>query len=98
MALWPYALRYENDVHNNVPGKDNCTNFMRFTSTNELPNYKDFHAFGCPVYALDSTLASGKSIAHWDKRARISINLGFSPRHASTVSLVLNTQTGTVSP
>ena len=98
MALWPYALRYENDVRNNVPGKDNCTNFMRFTSTNELPNYKDFHAFGCPVYALDSTLAAGKSIAHWDKRARIGINLGFSPRHASTVSLILNTQTGTVSP
>jgi hypothetical protein len=98
MALWPYALCFANDVRNNTPGQGNITNFMRFTGATELPNFNDYHAFGCPVYALDSTLASGKSLPHWNHRARLGINLGFSPRHARTVSLILNTQTGTVSP
>ena len=73
------------------------TPLMRFSGSNVLPNFKDCHTFGCPVYALDGDLASGKKIAHWRPSARIGINLGFSPCHARTVSLVLNTQTGNVS-
>ena len=97
-ALWPYAIRYQNDVMINTIGPDGTTPLMRFSGSNVLPNFKDFHTFGCPVYALDGDLASGKKISHWRPRARIGINLGFSPRHARTVSLVLNTQTGNVSP
>jgi hypothetical protein len=97
-ALWPYAIRHQNDVMINTVGPDGTTPLMRYSGSNVLPNFKDFHTFGCPVYALDGDLASGKKIAHWRPRARIGINLGFSPRHARTVSLVLNIHTGNVSP
>ena len=69
-----------------------------FSNTQVDTNIKDFHAFGCPVYALDSKLAGGQSIGHWNPRARIGINLGFSPRHAQNVYNVLNVNTATVSP
>ena len=97
--LWGYSFRYANDVHNNLPIKaDGSTPLNLFSGVKVYANPKDFHAFGCPVYALDNRLASGKSIGHWDPRCRIGLNLGFSPRHARTVSLVLNIHTGTVSP
>ncbi|MFN9981059.1 MAG: hypothetical protein ACK53Y_14125, partial [bacterium] len=34
----------------------------------------------------------------WIDRTRIGINLGPSPRHASSVALILNLKTGLVSP
>ena len=52
----------------------------------------------CPVHVLDSKLAGGQCIGHWNPRARIRINLGFSPRHARNVYNVLNVNTATVSP
>lgn len=61
-------------------------------------NYKDFHVFGCPVYALNNKLAGGSSVPHWNPCAHIRLNLGFSSQHARTVYNVLNLQTGTVSP
>jgi len=96
--LWAYALRYASDVHNSMPSTTGLSPLQLFSGTEVNTNIKDFHAFGCPVYALDSDLASGKSIAPWNPRARIGINLGFSPRHARTVYNVLNLNTATVSP
>ena len=97
--LWGYSFRYANDVHNNMPIKaDGTTPLQSFTGIFIQSNPKDFHAFGCPVYTLDSRLAGGNSISHWDARCRVGLNLGFSPRHARTVSLVLNIHTSTVSP
>ncbi|KAL7547978.1 hypothetical protein ACHAWF_017084 [Thalassiosira exigua] len=53
-------------------------------------NLKSIHTFGCPVYVLDSRLASGKSIKQWDSRARLGLNLEQSPSHACNASLVLS--------
>jgi hypothetical protein len=61
-------------------------------------NLKDCHTPLCPLYALNSSLANGKSIPKWDNRCRLGINLGPSPRHARNVSLVLNLTTGLSSP
>ena len=58
---------------------------------------KHFHTFGCPVYALNERLQANNPIASWNKRARLGINLGPSPRHARNVSLVLSLMTGLVS-
>ena len=66
---------------------------QKFTGSIVDANPKDFHAFGCPVYVLDRKLTGGKSIGHWNPRARLGINLGFSPRHARTVYNILNLQT-----
>ena len=97
--LWPYALRYAADVHNLLPTMSSlsCPQ-QRYSGVEVDVNLNNFHAFGCPVYALDSVLAGGKTIGPWAPRARLGINLGFSPRHARTVYNILNIHTATVSP
>ena len=97
--LWPYSLRYAADIHNLLPTATSlsCPQ-QRYSGIDVDVNLNIFHAFGCPVYALDSQLAGGKSIGHWAPRSRIGINLGFSSRHARTVYNILNINTATVSP
>ena len=56
------------------------------------------HVFGCPVYVLDAALQDGKKIPKWNPRARLGLFLGFSDVHSSQVPLVLNTETGKISP
>ena len=96
--LWPYALRYAAHIFNNTPFNDGISPMENFSSTNVSASMKHFHTFGYPVYALDERLQSNKPIASWNKRARLGINLGPSPRHARNASLVLNLATGLVSP
>lgn len=99
-ALWPYALRYVNDVYNISPHQkgDGQTPLELFTDVQVAPNLKDYHPFGCPVYCLHNKLQAGKNINKWLPRARLGIYLGFSPNHARNVGLVLNPRTGLVSP
>jgi hypothetical protein len=47
---------------------------------------------------LKKELQDHKKIRKWSERTRIGINLGYSSRHALNVSLILNLQTGLVSP
>ena len=62
------------------------------------PSLKHTHTFGCPVYALHSSLAANKYIPKWDASARLYVYFGPLPRHAQSVTLVLNLSTGLVSP
>jgi hypothetical protein len=55
-------------------------------------------SFGCPVFALNNSLALNKALPRLDPRARIGLNLGPSPTHARNVHLVLSLTTGLVSP
>jgi hypothetical protein len=98
--LWPYALRYMNDVNNYVPRKQETKSPIEmFSSTDTKIKLHQFHHFGCPVYVLDHNLQSGKrSGMKWKERVRLGINLGFSPQHAKSVHLVLSLTTGCVSP
>jgi hypothetical protein len=50
------------------------------------------------VYVLKKELQDGKKAQKWTDRTRIGINLGYSPRHTHSVSLILNLETGLVSP
>ncbi len=96
--LWPYALSYSAVLHNQLPNAKGETPLNLFSGVSVQPNPIHHHTFGCPVYALDNNLQGGNHIKHWQPRARLGIYLGPSPRHARTVSLVLNPHTGTVSP
>ena len=53
--------------------------------------------FGCPVYALHSSLALGQSIPKWDSGAILGIYLGLSQKHACPVALVIKPTIGSVS-
>ena len=96
--LWPYALRNAAHVANNMPTRHGSSPIELFASTEVRGNLKNMHTFGCPVFALDSRLQASKPVSSWNHRSRLGINLGPSPRHARSVSLILNLDTGMVSP
>ncbi len=53
----------------------------------------------CPCYTLDSALQTVGGIkGKWLERSRVGVYLGRSPSHARSVALVLNIDTGRVSP
>jgi hypothetical protein len=65
--VWPYALRYTQHMKNSLPDRnDGACPQERFSGAEVAPNLKTNHTFGCPVYELNSKLASGKSIPKWD--------------------------------
>jgi hypothetical protein len=70
----------------------------KFCNTASVPKIQNQHHFGCPTYVLRKELQDHKKIKKWSDRTRIGINLGYSSRHAHSVSLILNLQTGLVSP
>ena len=61
-------------------------------------NLNKEHTFGCPVYTLNVSLQVGNTIPKWDQRTRLGTNLGPSPHHAISVSLILNLTSKLVSP
>jgi Reverse transcriptase (RNA-dependent DNA polymerase)/GAG-pre-integrase domain len=98
--LWPYAVRMANDLINSSPQVATGQSPMeRFTQVDVAPRVRHSHTFGCPVYVLDAQLqTAGGQIDKWKERSRVGLYLGASPRHSKRVALVLNLQTGHVSP
>ena len=100
--LWPYAIRMANDSINmtpNLKSKDQNTPLELFSSTKVTTNPKHWHHFGCPVYMLSTPLQQAGGIQHkWKERSRVGIYLGRSPQHSRSVALVLDIETGFVSP
>ena len=79
------------------PGKTESP-LSKFSGTSVQPNLKHFHPFGCPVYILQAPLQTRSPFPKWGECSRIGIFLCHSPHHASSVPLVLSTQTGLLSP
>ena len=98
-SLWPYAIRYANAVHNSsLTLKSTKSPIELFAGIKMKPGVKHFHPFGCPVYVLKNQPATNKSIPKWESKSRLGLYLGPSPRHSRSVALVLNLETGMVSP
>ena len=97
--LWPYALRTGNEVlcacNKRADGK---SALELFAGSDTKTKMDIFRPFGCPIYALDNHLQAGQKIPKWHKRARLGIYLGLLPKHAKSVALALNLQTGLVLP
>ena len=100
--LWPYAIRMANDAINMTPNlkfQDHRTPLESFSSSKITTNPKHWHHFGCPIYVLSSNLQQAGGMHNkWKERSKIGIYLGRSPQHARTVALVLDMETGFVSP
>jgi hypothetical protein len=59
---------------------------------------QNLHVFGCPVYVLDPTLQDAKKLPKWKRRSRCAVYLGYSKQHSNNVHMVLNLETGKISP
>ena len=68
------------------------------TVRNDDDVLKQAHVFGCPVCVLDAALQDGKKIPKWAPRACLGLFLGFSDLHSSQVPLLLNIESGHISP
>ena len=96
--LWPYALRYVNDVANATRNTgEEITPLELFSLVSVAPKLRHFHSLGCAAYFLDNTLQRSHGIPKWSSRSRLGVYLGASPNHARSVALSLNPRTGHVS-
>ena len=98
--LWPYPFREAQSALNEAPHSGlKATPLELFSRSTIAPNVRHRQPFGCPVYVLSEQLQSQPAIMDkWTERARVGVYLGRSPQHARSVALVLNLQTGHVSP
>jgi hypothetical protein len=112
-SLWPSALKNYTNIRNALPtdfspaekqgrnilsARYERSPLSKFSRTEIEPNLDHFHPFGSPVYVLENNLQAHHAHNKWSDRSRVGIFLCHSPSHASSVPLVLNTQTGLVSP
>ena len=99
-VLWPYAVQAIVERHNILAlDVDGRSPLEKFTGIDDDKIPTQFHTWGCPVFILDAANQSGAiGTPKWKPRSHTGIYLGHSPCHAGSVSLVLNLQSGMVSP
>lgn len=98
-TLWPMAVDHAVHLYNTLPNQHGICPLDLFSGTT-VPRHKlrDLHVWGCPVYVLDPVLQQGKKLPRWQPHSRRGVFLGYSRHHSSDVPLVLNLQTGSISP
>jgi transposase InsO family protein len=100
VELWPLAVLHAVHVLNRLPREDTGMSPLELYSRKTWARAKlqDLHVWGCPAYVLDSSLADAKKLPRWKPRSDRSIYVGHSPLHSSAIPLVLNLNTGHISP
>ena len=100
LSHWPMAMDHAVYLWNNLPASDGLSAEEKFTRQ-KFPNYDHLrraHVWGAPTYVLDPKLQDGNKIPKFSPRSRQGKFLGYSRNHSSSVALVLNRQTGKISP
>jgi hypothetical protein len=95
-TVWPMAVQHAVYLVNHMPNlSTGVAPIDVFTRTRwEQRKFQDLHVWGCPVYALNAAMADGKKFPRWKPRSNCQMNMGLSPKHASTVPLTLDLETG----
>jgi hypothetical protein len=98
--LWPMALSHAAYLFNITPNMETgVAPISTWTKTTQETNaLRNSHTWGCPVYVLTPKLKDGQKIPKWEPRSCRGQYVGNSPLHASTVGLVRNLQTGSITP
>jgi len=94
LKLWPFALQHAVYLWNILPDQYTKLSPLQLITFPRVPNYthlQRLHVWGCPTFLLDPRLQDGRKITKW-------CFLGYSTCHSSTVSLILNLKTGSVTP
>jgi transposase InsO family protein len=95
-CLWPMAVQHALFLHNHMPNEQTgISPHDIFTRSRwEQRKFHDLHVWGCPVYCLEKDMHDGKKLPRWKPRSHRTMNMGLSAKHASTVPLVLNLDSG----
>ena len=93
------ATSYATYVYNSRPNYEEIMTDDIFTG-NILPRHKpkDIHMWGCPIYVIDNMLQQGHKLPKWQLRSHHGIFFGLSPNSSSDINLILNSDTGHISP
>ena len=98
--LWPMALSHAVHLHNiTLKHESEVSSITLWTRTTQEPEaLHHMHPWGCPVYVLQPKLKDGKKIPKWEPCSKCGQYMGISLMHASTVGLMRNLQTGSITP
>jgi hypothetical protein len=98
--LWPMAVDYAVYIYNHTPNARSGIAPIDIITRTQWPRHKlqSLHVWGSPTYVLDPKLQDGKKLPRWEPRSRLAMFMGFSAHHAHTIPMVLNLQTGHISP
>ena len=99
-ALWPLAVDHAVLLFNLMPNPETgLSPHDLFTKTRwRQSDFQNFHVWGCPVYVLDKTISDGKKLPRWKPRSSRQFYVGMSKKHASSVPMCLNLDTGAITP
>jgi len=101
LKLWPFAPQHAVYLWNILPDQHTKLSPLELISGSRVPNYthlQQLHVWGCPTFVLDPRLQDGKKLPKWSPRSCLGCFLGYSTCHSSTVSLILNSKNGSVTP
>ena len=96
--FWPMLVQYTCEVDNHIPDPSTGLAPMDRLSRTKFSTscLTDFHVWGCPTYVLHPRLQDGLKLPRWEPRSKRGVFVGMSARYASTVPLILNLQTGSI--
>jgi hypothetical protein len=96
--LWPFAMDYAVWLHNHTPDRElRIAPIEVFCQTRlGCHHIQRARVFGSPTFVLDPRIQDGRKIPKWDPRSARGQFLGFSTEHSSTVGLIRNLRTGSV--
>ena len=99
-SLWPMTVTFATHRYNHQPNAQGLCQAEVFMGSSTVSRHrlKDIHVWGCPVYVLDPYLQAGQKLPRWQPRSRRGVFIGFGNLHSSEVPLVLNLQTGSITP
>jgi len=99
-SLWPMAVNQAVFLWDHLPQLDNGLSPSGIFTKIRYPLQKlyDFNVWGSPAYVLDKEISDGGKIPRWKPCSNRGMYLGRAENYASSVPLVLNLDTGSITP
>ena len=99
-SLWPMAVQHATYLHNNMPNPTTglSPNDLFTRMQFDANKFHDLHVWGCLVYVLDKKISDRNKLLRWTPHSHHGVYMGMSPLHSSSVPLVLNPSTGSITP
>ena len=99
-SLWPMVVQHATFLWNGVPDPTTGLSPLDIFSKSRynMSKFHDIHVWGSPVYVLDKRISDGRKLPRWQPRSTRCMYVGVAPTYASTVPLVLNPSTGSITP